>query len=368
MSETNGHAGIGLHFPQSGSYCRSTDLSAPVLAADRFGEVIRETITWWNAGQDPLVVNTSGSTGRPKEITFTRAQVEASILRTAHALDLRTASKALLCIDPRYIGGKMMILRSLMLGMDLYCIEPTSDPLANVALPMIDLAAMVPLQVENILQHPSSAGSFARIRKVIIGGAAINPLLEDALRGLGNQVWQTYGMTETLSHIAIRNLSKGESEYSTLTGINISRDGRGCLVAGVPELPEPVITNDLIEITSPGRFRWLGRKDLVINSGGIKLITEELESRIGKVINDWTGVNGYFIAGQPDQKLGEHVTLVLEGDISGIPERARLMNDLSGVLGRFELPREIRVTERFMKTGGGKIDRQASLLNSTLLF
>jgi len=353
-----------FQFPRSGWSCASHDLLSPGQALNAFQRSIADTVAWWYTGDGPLVVTTSGSTGVPRTVTFTRDQVEESINRTAQALQLDGSASALLCIDPRYIGGKMMILRALSLGMDLVCVEPASDPLATNDLPKTSFAALVPLQLENILKHPLSLVCFREISKVIIGGAAISPALERSLKGSTNCIYQTYGMTETLSHIALRDLSAGETDYHLLSGITISTDNRNCLVASVPGFPNPIVTNDLVEVTEKGRFRWLGRWDNVINSGGIKVVPEELEQKISLIIAQHGAVSGYFIAGRPDDRLGEHVTLILECTLTADLDREKLMSDLRNMLGKFEVPREFRMINSLVKTSGGKLDRRASLTNS----
>lgn len=357
---------IGLHFPLKGLQISAAELAGDASAMYPFMGPIRQAIQWWYQHEEWLEISTSGSTGNPRTVSFNRKQILGSISRTAQALGLMGAQKALLCIDPNYIGGKMMLFRALQSGMDLICVEPTSNPLLE-DLPLLDFAAFVPLQVDTILSNPASASRFTSIETVIIGGAAINPSLENKLSGSRNRVFQTYGMTETLSHIALRNLSMGEQDFKPLPGIRITKDGRGCLIAEIPEFERPVVTNDLIEVTGNDRFKWIGRIDNVINSGGVKIQPESLESKISDVLEKFETISGFFIAGKPDERLGEQITLVIECRRKESPDIHAIRNSIQSTINRFEMPREIRMVEEFTKTPGGKLDRRATLAKSYLI-
>ncbi|MFM7329271.1 MAG: AMP-binding protein [Bacteroidota bacterium] len=366
MTAARRNSSISLYFHQNGVEINAAAFAEESFTEDSFLDSIRQTIRWWYGNNPWMEVTTSGSTGKPHTIRFSRPQIQGSIARSALALQLNSSQKALLCLDPKYIGGKMMLLRALQLGMDLICVEPISNPLLK-NLPSFDFTALVPLQVDSILANPLTASRLKSIGTIIIGGAAINAQLEKILVGSPNQIYQTYGMTETISHIALRNLSRGESDFKALPGVTLSMDDRNCLVATLPEFDKPVTTNDLIEITGTNQFRWLGRIDHIINTGGVKVLPEVLEQKLSEAMKKFNPITGFFFAGSPDDRLGEHVTMVIECRQPNIPDRRLLIDSIQSAVSRFELPREIRRIDEFIKTPGGKLDRKASLAQSTTI-
>ena len=266
----------------------------------------------WNNPSDKILVHTSGSTGKPKPIWVEKSRMEASARITCDFLGLQEGDTALLCMSLDFIAGKMMVVRSLVLGLELIVSSPSGHPLSNekwqeIGMNDITFAAMVPLQVYNSLQVPEERERLKRIKHLIIGGGAIDDKLEQALKTFPNAVWSTYGMTETLSHIALRRLSGNDSSdwYTPFPSVNISLDHDGCLVIDAPLVcPEVLKTNDIAEIRN-GQFRILGRKDNVIVSGGIKIQIEEVERLLKQHIK-----NPFLITKRKDNKFGEIVVLL----------------------------------------------------------
>lgn len=266
----------------------------------------------WNNPSDKILVHTSGSTGKPKPIWVEKSRMEASARITCDFLGLQEGDTALLCMSLDFIAGKMMVVRSLVLGLELIVSSPSGHPLSNekwkeIGMNDITFAAMVPLQVYNSLQVPEERERLMRIKHLIIGGGAIDDELEQALKTFPNAVWSTYGMTETLSHIALRRLSGNDSSdwYTPFPSVNISLDHDGCLVIDAPLVcPEVLKTNDMAEIRN-GQFRILGRKDNVIVSGGIKIQMEEVERLLKQHIK-----NPFLITKRKDNKFGEIVVML----------------------------------------------------------
>lgn len=272
-------------------------------------------IEWRN--DSPLVrLQTSGSTGAPKVFFADKERLRASARMTCDFLGLHEGGTALLCLSCDYIAGKMMVVRALERGLRLVEVAPSNRPLEALErehpdIGRIDLAAMVPSQVYCSIDHPL----LTRIRHLIIGGGAIPAALEERLRTLPVAVWSSYGMTETLSHIALRRVSGAEAEdwYRPLPGVALSLSGEGCLIVEAPALsPERLVTNDLAELLPDGRFRILGRRDNVIVSGGLKLHIEEEEERLRPLLPDRDGRPVFCITCRPHEKLGQEAVLLVE--------------------------------------------------------
>lgn len=277
---------------------------------------LEEFLSEWNNDSLFVHVQTSGSTGAPKPMLAEKRRMLASSRITNDFLGLREGDAALLCMSLDYIAGKMMVVRSIERGLKLITVEPSGHPLNHSQLAIddckIDFAAMVPMQVYNTLQVPEERKRLLQIRHLIIGGGAIDEALGAELKNFPNAVWSTYGMTETLSHIALRRLSGPEASdwYMPFPSVKVSLSEDGCLVIDAPEVcPERLVTNDIAEI-SPQGFRILGRKDNVICSGGIKIQIEEVESRLRPFFRV-----PYLISKRPDPKFGEVSVLLTEGSI-----------------------------------------------------
>lgn len=284
---------------------------------------LQQFLNEWNNSSDTVLVHTSGSTGKPKAMLVEKRRMEASARITCSFLGLKAGDTALLCLPLDYIAGKMMVVRALTCGLRLISVEPSGHPLTSPNLPKgeeLDFAAMVPLQVWNSLQVPKERERLMQIRHLIIGGGAVDDALAQALKDFPNHVWSTYGMTETLSHIALRRLNGPDRSdwYTPFDGVSISLNDEGCLVVDAPAVHDgPLVTNDIAELRRPlpseraggdaVRFRILGRKDNVICSGGIKIQIEEVERLLRPCVRV-----PYLITKAPDERLGEQVVMLTE--------------------------------------------------------
>lgn len=315
----------------------------------------------WLTGQTIFDLPTSGSTGVPKIIQVSRKAMEISAAGTVSFLGLTSQNNALLCINPDYIGGKMMLVRSIIAGMNLRIVDSVANPFKlledNIE---FDFAAMVPLQLQTILAE-SGLTAIERIKKIIIGGAPLDGLTETRLKSAGNEIYATFGMTETLSHIALRRINGPEATdwYTPLTNVITGTDQRGCLTITAPVTDnKTIITNDLVEIDEIGRFRWLGRIDNVINSGGIKTSPELLEKDIQEIFYTNGLNNRFFVTGIPDERLGSKIVLIIEGE-TGLQETH--IQSLLQTLPKFQVPKRIYFIQEFIETGSSKVNRIETL-------
>ena len=276
---------------------------------------IDDFLSEWNNDSLYVHVQTSGSTGAPKPMMVEKRRMLASARITCDFLGLRPGDTALLCMSLDYIAGKMMVVRSLERGLKLTTVEPSGHPLSTFhSSPFtFHFSAMVPLQVYNTLQVPEERERLKQIRHLIIGGGAIDDSLAAELKDFPNNIWSTYGMTETLSHIALRRLNGPEASlwYTPFPSVQLSLSDEGCLIIHAPEVcPEPLVSNDIAELKQ-GRFRILGRKDNVICSGGLKIQSEELERQLRPHMPA-----PFVISKRADEKFGEIVVLITEGSPS----------------------------------------------------
>jgi O-succinylbenzoic acid--CoA ligase len=314
---------------------------------------------WLNHVHD-FTINTSGSTGAPKKIKITRTQMEHSALMTIRALDLQKGDTALVCLNTQYIAGKMMLVRALTGNLKIIATEPALNPLLALN-ENFDFVALVPLQLESILKSENFYQQINRSKAIIVGGAAINPALQNLLLSkITTPVFATYGMTETISHIALQRMNGFNTIpcFKLLPGIKIRQDERGCLVVDAPYLKTTIQTNDLVKILDDDTFTWLGRWDNLINTGGIKVIPEEIETGIQKILPSFNIDQNFFICGVPDASLGQKIVLVVEGDID--TRWGDIFDKLKQSFSKYVTPKEILNSEKFIYTKTGKIDRKAS--------
>ena len=304
----------------------------------------------WFSNADFVVAQTSGSTGEPKDIRLPKQIMINSARRTIRYFGLKDADRLLLSLPCRYIAGKMMVVRAIVGQMNLITVDPSSD-FEFLLQQTFDLGAMVPNQIAKILEKPSGKTYLENIHNLLIGGSAISGQLEQQVRKLENRCVITYGMTETASHIAIRELSgKRYSEsYHCLPGITIAIDDRGCLLIHHPDFQEPFRTNDVAEIHDEKSFRILGRSDSVIISGGIKYQPESIEKKLEKLIAE-----RFVISSVPDDKLGQKLVLVIEGKAF---DTSNLLQEIKTILTPYELPGKIFFVEKLPQTTTGKVKR-----------
>ena len=304
---------------------------------------------WHN--EDPTVwVHTSGSTGTPKPLQVEKERMMASARLTCSFLGLKEGDSALLCMPLQYIAGKMVVVRSLIAGLRLIPIAPSGHPLKDLK-ETPTFAAMIPMQVYNTLQVPEERTRLMEIKHLIIGGGAIDDVLAHELKDFPNHVWSTYGMTETLSHIALRRLNGTDTSdwYMPFEQVRIRLSEEGTLIIHAPNVcSEELKTNDIAEINEEGKFRILGRKDNTINSGGVKIQIEQVESRLKKHLD-----TPFLISARKDAKFGEIVVLLYnkvgnEDDIRRICEME---------LPTYWVPKAYIGVDELPMTGTGKPDR-----------
>ncbi len=339
----------------------------PKLGRAEYSEsagVIFEFLYKWFTGEEAFKMPTSGSTGKPKNVVINKRQMVLSAEKTIAALKLNPRDKALLCISPQYIGGLMMVVRSLVGDLQLTVIEP-GNPFEKLSSDeYFDFTALVPLQLQKILSDEKSLVKLNAMKAVIVGGAPISSALEAASQQCRSPIYQTFGMTETVSHIALRRINGATAEkyYTVLPGVEISRDKRGCLIIKSDVVDEqPLVTNDVVEITGDGKFSWIGRADNIINSGGIKVNPERVEQAISEVISDSIDKWNFFVAGLPDSSLGEKVVAIFEKSLQRAVKEDFLLDALKQKLSLYEIPKRIYFVESLVRTSTGKISRLANI-------
>lgn len=305
----------------------------------------------WFSDSDFVVAHSSGSTGEPKPIKLSKSVMRKSAERTIQYFGLQKNDRLLLCLPCRYIAGKMMVVRAIVGQMILVAVDPATD-FGFLEHKIFDFGAMVPNQVFKLLEQPSGADKLQHICNLLVGGSAISADMEAQIHSLPNRVVITYGMTETASHIAIRELSgKLKSAfYHCLPGITVSLNEADCLQIHHPEFNEPLQTNDMAELQSDRVFRILGRIDSVIISGGIKYSPEALEKKLENII-----AGRFVISSVADEKLGEKMVLVIEGKPQATGPLEQKINEC---LATFERPKMICFLEHFPLTISGKIMRK----------
>jgi len=299
----------------------------------------------WLSSSETITVSTSGSTGIPKLITLKKEQMINSALASGSFFKLKAGDSAFLCLPCDFIAGKMMLVRAMVLGLELDYVAPSSKPVMHDNR-TYDFAAMIPLQAQNLISKLNN------IKQLIIGGAVIHPNLEAQLKASTCQIYATYGMTETITHIAVRKLA--DSYFKTLSGVTVTTDKRECLVIDAPQISDTkLITNDLVKLISNSEFEWLGRYDSIINSGGLKLIPEQIETKLNSLITA-----RFFVAGLSDQVLGEKLVAFIEGE-----EDFTLLQKMKSIkaLSKYEVPKEIYFLPKFIETENGKLNRLKTL-------
>jgi len=306
----------------------------------------------WFSDSPTLSIHTSGSTGIPKDIVVRKIQMLQSAKMTCDFFGLGKGDKILLCLPLDYIAGKMIVVRALYAGLDIYPVEPTGHPLTGAAI-SFDFAAMIPLQVYNTLQIGAERQRLSSVKHLIIGGGAIDETLEKELKDFPNAIYSTYGMTETLSHIALRRISGSEasSHYIPLSGVKLSLSTNKTLVVDAPLVSDTaLVTNDIVELHMDGRFRILGRVDNVINTGGVKVQIEEVERNLRSLLR-----GNFAITCIPHPKLGEAVVLLTEHPID-----IEYKKKIEQLLPRYQQPQHICTVPFIPQTGNGKTDRAAT--------
>lgn len=301
----------------------------------------------WIHPSSEITLKTSGSTGAPKHMTFEKQALVQSALATGDFFGLKVGDRALHCLNTDFIAGKMMLVRAMILGLSLDLTPPEGNVLAHSD-KTYDFVAMVPLQVANAFN------ALDRVKTLIIGGAPMPSSLRQKVQDTHKGAYETYGMTETLTHIAARKIKKGIDVFTVLPSIEVEQDKKECLVIHAPYLSkEPVHTHDIVSLVSAREFHLRGRSDNIINSGGVKLIPEEIEKKLSDII-----ARPFFVASQPDDTLGEALILLVEGE-TNTEALTKKIGDLP-TLEKYQKPRTIYTLPSFVYTENGKIQRQAS--------
>lgn len=295
---------------------------------------------------DSMLVFTSGSTGEPKKILIPKEKMILSAYKTINFFKLRDGINSLICLSLDTIAGKMMIARSFVGKWNVKIVEPTANPLVNVN-DKIDFIALAPMQLQRILIE--SPLKLRKIKTIIVGGAQVSNSLINLLKENEMTVFQTFGMTETVSHIALRKIgTETDDFYETVDGVTVT-DLNGKLIIHYPEMfDESLQTNDLVKIISPTKFQWLGRSDFMINSGGVKLNPEKIEQKLAELIPF-----PFFICGLSDDKLGQKLALVIENNSNYTLEKDRLKT----ILEKYEIPKVYKTVKEIIRTKSGKMNR-----------
>lgn len=314
-----------------------------------------EFLAEWHSRDPYITAHTSGSTGAPKPIRLLKTDMEASALATCARFNIAGDSLLYMPLSPAYIAGKMMIVRALVSGATLQVATPSVNPLPVAPVGRVSLLPIVPSQADALL----SSGHVAMVDRIIVGGAPMSPETERRLMALDAEVYATYGMTETCSHVALRQL--GDATFEAMPGIRFDTDSRGCLVIDAPGFSfGRLTTNDVVDLADPTHFRWLGRADNAINSGGIKIFPEEIERRIATL---FPIAAAFFVGSRPSQQWGEELILVVENS-PALPSDDYLMQQMRSLLTPKLAPKAIVRVESIPRTASGKIIRHSTVVKS----
>ena len=345
-------------------------INSPEAIRNPYRQQIHRFLKWWFHSTNHLVMTTSGSTGKPKELRFKRDQIEAAARSSMQLLGPEPSSKCLLAIDPTFAGGAMLMVRSLLAESDIVCIPPVADPFSlddESIYAGLDYVALVPYQVRSILQNETSKRRMAAVRTVLIGGAPLPESLHQELAELPNGIFSTFGMTETLSHVALWKIGQLPQGYKPVPGVNLSADESGCLVIRSNWLGE-IRTQDRVQwVTDTDgamAFRWIGRADRIINSGGHLINPDMTEAVLEEFMKGEPTVTAYFATGEPDERLDEQLIIVVETMDDGSGDlMSRLVTFIQSKLTKWDRPRRIIFTDNILRTRSGKVDRRETMSN-----
>jgi O-succinylbenzoic acid--CoA ligase len=317
-------------------------------------------LSWLN-GQTTFTLHTSGSTGTPKDILITRSQLSSSALMTGAALDLPKGTKALVCLNVSYIAGVMMLVRGMELGWELSIREPVSNPLSGMDWDTtFDFVSMVPLQLSACLADETTKGHVNSLGKILLGGAPVGVGLQKQINELDIPVYQSYGMTETVSHVALKKLNfpLKEDDYTVLPGVEFGVDERDCLyLQGAVTNGEKIQTNDIVDITSDTTFNWLGRIDNVINSGGVKIVLDKLDEIVAEVFFELRYDNNFYSWYEQDERLGQKLILIVEETDHPVSVTV-ILDEIRKRISAYQTPKHVYFAPEFIKTPTDKIDKR----------
>ena len=314
--------------------------------------LIQNFIKEWYSESKTIECQTSGSTGTPKKISLQKSHMRHSARMTGNFFDFSPTEKLLLCIHPSTIGGKMQLVRAMEFNMELVVIPPTRNPFKYITIP-IYFCSLVPLQIKSIFnESPHKLNLF---KNILLGGAPVGSDLKHEFQSYSTKFFEGFGMTETISHIALKNLSENQEIFTTLSSYTINEQ-EGKLIINAPELGvHNLLTNDLIKSTSSTTFEWIGRSDFTINSGGYKFQPEQLEQLLAPHISSL-----FFFTKEPDATYGEKVVLIIE-KTNNHQDEILLNNICKRELPPYAQPKMIKYIDKIYTTPSGKINRTETL-------
>jgi len=321
-------------------------------AHDTWENAIYQFIKNWFDDTDYIITNTSGSTGIPKEIRLAKTSMRNSAQLTNAFFGLDETKTTLLCLPASYIAGKMMLVRAIVGGFNLITVEPKANPFESLETP-IDFAAITPYQ----LHYSIDSLKQIKIENIIVGGGHVNLKLEVLTETIPSRMFETYGMTETCSHIALRQINGLEKAdvFSILNGVTIGQNEQDCLTISAPHLFEnEIITNDIVEIIDNSSFRWMGRIDSIINSGGIKIYPEFVEKKIESIVT-----TNFFISSITNEVSENQIVLIIESQEN--PSKIDLFLKLKKLLTKFEIPKQIFFLPKFVYSTNNKILKKETM-------
>ena len=306
--------------------------------------LIQSFIEDYKSNSETITVRTSGSTGESKVFDVEKYRLKNSALRTLKYFNLRSGDKVLMCMSPLYIAGKMMLVRAIEGKLNLFLAKPCSDP-SHYLYQKYDFASLVPMQVQHIIQSQE----VGQIKQLLVGGGKVNNDIISQIKKFKTQVFESFGMTETLTHFAIKQISPNYSEwFKTIDGFEIDSNKNDELIIKKNGMINSTLkTKDLIKKKSSSEFKWLGRSDNIINSGGIKLIPEEIERKIVQLISV-----KFVLIGVPDNELGEKIVIVSEKPLKIELEK------INKYLSKYEKIKLSKIISKFPITESGKIKRR----------
>lgn len=354
---------MNTHFTISGISYNELELSnnSDLAQSHEYVKDIQMFLEQWRDTSDFIIAHTSGSTGKPKEIKLSKSAMKASAAATAKAFSIemnhmRTAKKQPIICSPlsaKFIAGKMMIVRALEWNADLVCIPPSGNPLAFLER-NVDFMVMTPHQLARSFELGDET-KLNQVEKLLLGGSPVNKDLEDRISRINTPIFIGYGMTETMSHVALRRLNgtDASSIYRAVDGVSFSLDDRDCLVVHAPHRGVfELFTNDVATLLDEFTFNWLGRYDHVINTGGVKVFPEMIEEKIESIISQ-----SFYISSQKEKVLGEEVVIVLEGELPDQDTISNWNSQMLAILHKYEMPRKWMSKEEFNYTQTGKVIR-----------
>ena len=321
-----------------------------IKEGDFYERFLGDFLMDWLDHADTIILESSGTTAVPKKLLFKKQSLVNSAIATGDYFGVSVGDRALHCLPANYIAGKMMLVRAMILGLEIDLISPSKNPFYKNN-KTYDFVAMTPMQAYH------SLADLGKVKKLIVGGAYVSSALQQALLKANLNAYETYGMMETLSHIAIRSMTDPVSEFKCLPDVTVRQDDRKCLIIDAPKLDvQNLVTNDEVELFSPSHFRLIGRIDHVINSGGIKLHPEQIERKLSENL-----AFHFFVDQISDPVLGEKVVLVVKDDPEIKLEKLHSQIKKCTSLGDYEIPKAIVCFKNFVQTHSGKVKRKQTM-------